>query len=99
MVSHVLLKGFNYIVGIVRGRENTPTTLALGFHTITPQKGEQIIAEKTVEGAIEKTAIGAVHGDKLIQFFSVGQVATCLATNEYFAARTRGLLQQNDVGT
>jgi hypothetical protein len=99
VVSHVALKGFNYIAGIIRGREDPPTTLSLGFHTVAPQKGEQIIAKEAVESAIEKTAIGAVHSDKVIKFFGIGQVATCLATDEYFVTGVLGLFQQDDVGS
>jgi hypothetical protein len=99
VVSHVPLKGFNYIAGIIRGREDPATTLSLGFHTVAPQKGEQIIAKEAVESAIEKTAIGAVHSDKVIELFGVGQVAACLATDEYFVTGVPGLFQQEDAGS
>ena len=56
------------------------------------EEGQEVFTKVAPEGAIEKTAVGAIHGDEVVQVFCIGEVAARLAADEELLARPVRLL-------
>ena len=94
LASRILKKGLDDIAGPVGNREDPSAVLDLGFDAVPFQQRQQIVAKEGAKRTVKKTAVPAVHADKILQRLLIGQVATRLPADQDFPPRRIHLFQQ-----
>jgi len=87
------------VTGIVGNRKDPSPPLDLRFDTVTFKKFHQIFTEKTMKSPVEKPAVGAIHGNKIIDILDIGQVAAGFTADQNFLSRSLGPLKKKHICT
>ena len=84
---------------IVGERKDPPAALDLRLQAVKIQKGEEVVPEESVKGAVQEPAVRTIHRKKIFEVARVRQIAAAFPADEDLLPRTVRLFQQQDFCT